>query len=195
MPAETYNRLMDMLRWWFSSGMGGGAGDAVNSRDLVTIRIENASDTDLDQFGILGISGSAVFPTRSENEGEFNTGPLFSGELPDVESHRGRFAVVLEPVANGQMCRAAIAGVVPVYVKVQDADDWWADVDDGEHATLASGKSGAAQLLYRPGSSGSVWCLARLGGGFPYKPTYRYQILCANQEDLTDIRFDWGRLH
>jgi hypothetical protein len=64
---------------------------------------------------------------------------------------------------------AITAGVVPAYVAVQDADDWWADVNDGEHATLASGRSGAAQILYKSaGGTGLMWCLVRLGStGLP----------------------------
>jgi hypothetical protein len=176
MPAETYNRLMDMLRAWMGDSLGGGAGSAFGRRDLVTIRIENASGYDLEQYDILGLTqadqgAGGVWPKPADNLDAFCEGAVFTGHVPDLTKHEGRFAVVLEPVANGQMCRAAIAGVVPVYVSVQDEADQWADINDGEYETLLSGKSGAAQLLFKEEGVGDKWCLARLGP--PALPTVR----------------------
>jgi hypothetical protein len=167
-PAKTYNRLMDMLRWWLGQGFGGGAGGVGGGRDLVTIRVENASGHDLEQFDILGLTqadqgAGGVWPKPADNLDAFCEGAVFTGHVPDLTKHVGRFAVVLEPVADGQMCRAAIAGIVPVYVSVQDESDQWADINDGNHTTLLSGTSGAAQLLFKEEGVGDKWCLARLG--------------------------------
>jgi hypothetical protein len=135
---------------------------------------------DLEQFDILGLtqtteSASGVWPTPTDNLDAFCEGAVFTGHVPDLTKHEGRFAVVLEPVADGQMCRAAIAGVVPVYVSVQNEDDQWADINDGEYATLLSGASGAAQLLFKEEGVGDKWCLARLGPPAQARPRGRRQ--------------------
>jgi hypothetical protein len=135
--------------------------------DSTVILVRNDSGADLLQYDVLGLGkGTAdVLPTPDDNEDAFlNGSPFFLGALPDEDVHAGRFCIILGALPKGRIGPAAIAGVVPIYVNVQDADDWWADVDDGEHETLASGTSGTAQLLYKAaGGTGNMWCMARLG--------------------------------
>jgi len=142
--------------------------------DYTVILVRNDSGEDLLQFDVLGLGQgtSDVWPTPDQNENAFlNGSPHFNGALPTEADHAGRFCIVLTPLGKDKIGPAAIAGVVPVWVNVQDADDWWADVDDGEHETLLSAASGTAQLLYKSaGGTGIMWCLARLGASPPLPP-------------------------
>jgi hypothetical protein len=176
-PAADYNACLDAardLRARRAGQPGRLSGDHRTDRGLILVR--NDSGEDLEAFDILGLGAATtdVWPTPDDNESAFKYGsPFFLGKLPALADHVGRFCVVLGAMAksgdgHSAIGPAAIAGVVPVHVNVLSADDWWADVDDGEHLTLRSGPSGSAQLLYKSAAgTGCMWCLARLGQGLP----------------------------
>ena len=164
-PAGAYNAFVDAARDYQSRRGNRAGGPIAGDLGGVEVLVENTSGHDLEAFDILGI-GDAIdgaWPTPDDNLAAFCEAPVLKGELP-AAGHAGRFVVVLVPLAKDAIGPAAVAGVVPVYVNVQDADDWWADVEAGEHTTLLSGISGTAQLLYKSDSgTGPMWCLARLG--------------------------------
>jgi hypothetical protein len=175
-PAPDYNAFIDAALDYQRRQSGTRRpGDHATARDRGIILVQNDTGADLEQYDVVGLGQTTggVWPTPDDNEAEFLAGGnCFSGQLPTV-AHRGRFAIVLGAMAGteGQHAigPALLAGVVPAYVAVQDSGDWWADVNDGEHATLASGRSGAAQILYKSaGGTGLMWCLVRLGStGLP----------------------------
>jgi hypothetical protein len=174
-PAAAYNLMVDAAQDLLSHRQDQGSNPSNPGGMGVVIRIKNTTGEDLERYDILGIDDVAYGP--DDNEQTFLHSPTFLGVVPTLADHVGRFAVVLTPLADGKIGRAAIAGVVPVYVNVLSADDWWADIDDGEHWTLRSGPSGSAQLLYKSAAgTGGMWCLARLGCGLPPGDT-DYQTL------------------
>jgi hypothetical protein len=179
-----------------NSRPGGALGGAAGA-DRCTVLVRNDSGEDVERFDVLGLGDA--WPSPDDNEVEFLAGAIFKGALPSVATHAGRFCVVTDALLKDEIGLAVIGGIVPVYVNVLAAGDLWADVSDGEHGNLKSTKSGAtggAQLLYKSAAgTGVMWCLARLGPPPLPAATARYQVLAANQEDLSDIRFDRVRYH
>jgi hypothetical protein len=88
----------------------------------------------------------------------------FKGISPTVADHLGRFAVLLEPVKQGDIGPACVAGVCIVHVDVQDEDHEYADIADGRYR-LATSDSGTARILWKEGGTGTKWAVVRLGAG------------------------------
>ncbi|MCG3177995.1 MAG: hypothetical protein BIFFINMI_00318 [Phycisphaerae bacterium] len=129
----------------------------------VIVPIKNNSGGDLGRFAVLGID-SPVF-TPADNEDGFKNRIALVGVTPVAPTHLGRFAILLEPVANGRIGQAAVAGVCVAKVEVQAEDDGFADISDGSTASLASGPSGAATILWKETGTGEKWAVVRFGGG------------------------------
>jgi hypothetical protein len=181
--AGDYNAFVDAARANRArqGGRGGPGTPGPGGPDSTIVLVRNDTGEDLDRFDVVGLSLTigGVWPTPDDNEDGFlSGGTFFLGELPDVAKHVGRFAVLTAALPKDAIGPAQIAGITPAWVNVQDADDWYADIDDGEHETLRSGPSGSAQLLYKSAAgTGIMWCLARLGhcAGLP-PGTADYQV-------------------
>jgi hypothetical protein len=150
-------------------------------RQADIIRVKNESDHDLSRGHVLGLEEPIFTPTDSEDA--FLREVTFGAGVPDVDDHRGRFCVALDPIGAGRIGRAYVAGVCPVRILVTDEEHAFADVDDGRTDRLISGEGGGAQILWRDGQDGEVygyddayedteqWAIVRLGpdvtgGGF-----------------------------
>lgn len=126
-------------------------------------QIQNDSGDDLDAFSVLGISGSYFDPTDTDEARSFqNAEPVLVGDTPAEPDHVGKFAILLEPLADGQVGMACVAGVCQV--KVDGTGDY-ADIKDGETSYLKAGSSGLARVLWRAAGAGEQWAVVRLGGG------------------------------
>ena len=84
---------------------------------------------------------------------------------PADPTHLGRFAILTGPIPNGKIGQAAVAGVCVAKVDVQAEDDGFADIADGSTASLTSGPSGAATILWKETGTGEKWAIVRFGGG------------------------------
>ena len=179
-PAAVWNDLVAMLRERGGDGAPRPAGEGAGRGGLVLVR--NTSGQDVDWLGILGVDG-VVYPP-GENETGFLGQPVLDGKKP-TEDHRGRFVVVLEPVAAGGIARAVLMGVTPVLVNVTDEDHGWADVADGQAGYLESGIAGAAQILWKEAGTGTKWAVVRVGlPSSPLPPgTEHLQMLWWNETD------------
>ncbi|MCP4248094.1 MAG: hypothetical protein GY778_13690 [bacterium] len=140
------------------------------------VMVRNDSVVDVGRHGVLGIDGVLIEP--QDDEDEFTARVLLSGLTPDPDLHAGKFVVLLEPGAPGDLGRAVIDGVVQVQVKMIDEAHGYADVADADNAKLESGATGPAQLLWvQSVSDRSVadvaWCVVRLGGDRIMPPAYK----------------------
>lgn len=148
---------------------GGSLPGPAGTMEPTIVRIKNTTGADLDRFSILGIDGPIFSP--SENLDTFKTRLGLNGVFPTLEDHRGKFVVLLRPLAQGAVGPAAVAGVVPVRVYVNSPDHTYCDVIakktvGGEDCYLGSGGSGAQILWLGPASSGDIaWAIVRLGAG------------------------------
>ena len=82
--------------------------------------------------------------------------------MPDIESHAGNFAVLLEPCKNGKFARCSMSGIVTVQVDITDASHDWCDVEDNEHENLTSYGAASARIVHKPSGTGVKWCLVNL---------------------------------
>lgn len=128
------------------------------------IRVQNNTGTDLLRYQIVGIvEGTSPFTNADPNLRRL----VFSGNTPSPGSHWGRFAVLENDLAYGKTGLAFISGVIQTKVYIFDVNHQYADIhpsaDTGEEYWLASSHYGAAQILYRPNTTGLQWCAVRLG--------------------------------
>jgi len=160
-PAAAYNAFIDAARDHQARQCDQGVPGQAVPRESGIVLIKNTTESDLDRFAILGIDSPIFTPT--DNEQEFKNRVALKGVAPTLADHEGRFAILLEPVKTGGIGLAGVQGVFPVKVDVQDEDHDFADVDDGECGHLASGRCGAAQILWKESGTGEKWAVVRIG--------------------------------
>ena len=68
---------------------------------------------------------------------------------------------------------AMALGLCPVKITVENEDHAFADVNDGEAATLKSTATGAAQILWKEDGTGEKWAVVRLGVPAGLPPIYK----------------------
>lgn len=128
-------------------------------------RVQNDTGFPLSAFDIVGI-GDAVSPYITDTDAHlalFKRNILISGQIPAYATHRGKYAVVLDPVASGQTVDAVIVGVVPVQVDISDASHGYAEIKEAVTTELQSDLYGSARILYKPSGTGVKWTWSRLG--------------------------------
>ncbi len=170
-PAETFNSFIDSARDLKERRQRQGQASRGEAARHDVVLIRNDSGTDRERFEILGVDSPIYGPT--DNEEEFKNRPSLVGVTPTVADHKGKFVVLLEPVAYGELGRALVVGATPVTVDVTDEAHTFADVADGVATHLASGSEGTAAILWKEAGTGAVWALVRFpaggggGGGIP----------------------------
>ncbi len=127
--------------------------------------LTNDSGADQDQFAVLGLSGVAITPATDADE--FKREVSLVGVVPDVDEHRGRFAVLAEPIADGEMGLAYVDDVVQVRLdNLVDAPICrFAGIVDGVTGYLETQNHGTATILWQedPETAGEQWAIVRLG--------------------------------
>ncbi|MCG3179670.1 MAG: hypothetical protein BIFFINMI_02011 [Phycisphaerae bacterium] len=161
-PAATFNAFVDAAEDLRRRQHDQFTGMQPDGRQTGVVPIKNNSGADLGRFAVLGIDGPIFTPADSEDG--FKNRIALVGVTPVAPTHLGRFAILLEPVANGRIGQAAVAGVCVAKVDVQAEDDGFADVKDGSAASLKSGPSGAATILWKESGAGEKWAIVRFGG-------------------------------
>jgi hypothetical protein len=160
-PAQTFNTFIDAARDYLQRRQNTGADPQAEPRQMGVVLVKNTTGADRGLFEILAFDGPVYGP--DDNEDGFKFHFAFKGITPDTD-HAGNFAVLLEPVKDGEIGRACALGVTPVRVDVAAEGDRYADVEDGACGALASAASGAARILWKEDGTGEKWALVRLGG-------------------------------
>jgi len=124
------------------------------------VHVKNASGADRARFAVLGIDSPIFSP--SEAADNFANQVALVGVTPTAD-HAGKFVVLLEPIADGEIGQAVVSGVTPVKVNVTDEAHTRADVQAGQAGYLASGDSGSALILWKEAGTGEKWALVNLG--------------------------------
>jgi hypothetical protein len=171
-PSGDWNKIVDATRAFYQqqAGLGSTAPAVVGGRQASVVLVKNASDADQERFAVLGVDGPVILP--EDHEDEFKRQVALSCVVPSEADHRGKFVILLEPLAVGAIGRACAAGVTIVRLEVVNEDDTQADVLDGDATKLTTVTSGgAAQVLWsEEASEGEVWAIVRFGspgGGAP----------------------------
>jgi hypothetical protein len=95
--------------------------------------------------------------------------PVYTGVVPAVPDHVGKFAIILAPLADGAIGPAIVSGAVPCYIDVKQDGHRFADVTDGDASVLTSAARGAATILWKETATGQQWAVVALGA--PAEPT------------------------
>jgi len=164
-PAAAYNTFVDTARDYLDrrNDQGQEAHPAARDSGIVLVRNDIDPPQAADRFWVLGIDGPVISPM--DNLDEFSNRVVLSGAVPWISTYRGRFVVLLEPLAAGAIGLGVVAGVCPVKVYVNDENHQFADVQNDTCGYLWSGASGAAQILWKESGTGQKWAIVRLGGG------------------------------
>jgi hypothetical protein len=126
------------------------------------VKVKNTTGSDAPRFGVLGITG-VVF-TESDNAREFQNRPTLIGVAPAAATHRGRFAVLLDPIPAGKVGRAYVDGVCVAKLDLVDASHRFAEIIDGDSAKLRSAAVGSARIIYQGATgTGQRLAIVRLG--------------------------------
>ena len=162
--ASTWNGFVDAANWvkeakqnslgvGIKSGIGGGI-----------VPMKNMEERDYPRFSALVITGVAISP--SANEDEFVSCPtVFEGQKMTSEREDMPYAILLEPIAAGEIGRAMLLGLTPAKVAIQSTDDQYAvPKANSDNGALESSETGVARILWKAGGSGTQWCVLQLGG-------------------------------
>jgi hypothetical protein len=128
------------------------------------VMAKNNTGSKIERWGVLAITGMDITPGSSTNAtGQFEQLPVVTGGTPSATTTA--WCVAVEPIAAGQIGRAAVGGVVQCKVEVTSADDKFVACK-ASTAELKTGTTGEGMILYKEGGTGSnKWALVRLGGG------------------------------
>lgn len=166
----------------------------IRSGDIV--RVKNDSGRNLARNSVLGLSGPIFTPTQSLDA--FLREVTFRGVIPSA-THRGKFAILLDPALAGSIARAYVAGVAPVRVNVTDTALKCADIVAGETSHLQTADDGTAQILWKQAdgggygsSTGEQWGIVRFGTACGGDSTAAAQARCDCPDDGYEVDVSCG---
>jgi hypothetical protein len=170
-----YNDLLRMLLRWREDQSRPSRSARTPQRDVSTILVQNDSGYDAPAFGILGLGDPLVDP--DDEPYHFRRQPCFSGELPTVADHTGKWVPLLEPIdydgSAKSIGRAVLLGLAVVRVYVTATTDTHVEVTSAktvgsETVYLATGQIGTQLLWLESVSAGQIgYALVRMGTEAP----------------------------
>lgn len=161
-PATAYNAFVDAALAARRGQLDRAGGPIASRPDAGIILVSNATGTDLDRFGVVGLDAPIIDP--ADNADGFAERPAMSGVTPTAE-HAGRFGVLLEPIADGAVGRAVVAGVTVCRITLASEAHTHAVAAVDATAALASADGGDALILWHEPGTGELWAIIRIGAG------------------------------
>jgi hypothetical protein len=159
--ADSWNAAMDAARAHRDSQRDARAHPGTDTRQTGIILVRNSSGADADRLGVLAMTAPLVLP--ADNEPEALARVALDGDAPAADTDP--FCVLLEPLADGAIGRAAVAGVAWALVDFSDAGHGFAAPEAGETGALASAGSGPARVVWKESGTGVKKALVLLGAG------------------------------
>jgi len=132
-----------------------------NPHDNGLVLVKNTTGADRSQFEVIGLD--VVDPTPAKLEEFKQQTHQYNGVAMVAADHRGRWAILQEPIKNNAIGWARISGIgiVKVDGTAPNAYPYFADFIVGDYTQLMFYPGGAAQVLYR--DSSTEWAIVRLG--------------------------------
>ena len=134
------------------------------------VSIRNDSSFDLERYDVLGITGVVTDPTLDLDE--FLNAAIFTGNVPQVCDHVGKFAIVQTALETGAIGPAAICCATQVQISVPSGGESYkyAEIENDEHNFLRARFFGSARILF-PSTltvggltpDGTEWAIVRVG--------------------------------
>ncbi|MEX0655782.1 MAG: hypothetical protein WD534_18140, partial [Phycisphaeraceae bacterium] len=174
-PARAYNAFIDTARAHAQREQDQQRHTRGHRPSADVVLVRNDSGEDRHRFTVLGLDQPIIRP--DDNLDQFKSRVAFVGVEP-TENHRGRYALLLEPLKPGSIGHALLSGVGVAQIEVVDEQHAFADIvpADAEaedppdpfilHTTSGgSGYGGEAQILWKEEGTGLRWAVLRLGPG------------------------------
>lgn len=161
-PAEAFNTFIDAALDFKARQRNVDQRSEPARLSTTVIKVRNQSGSDRLRFEVLGLDGPIIGP--DENQESFQNELAFNGVVPQAGAHRGKFAILLEPVAADAIAhRACVAGVTVALVRISDPGHQYADIAPDACEYLESCESGGALILWKHQDEGVTWALVHLG--------------------------------
>ncbi len=171
LPADVWNAMLDTIEYVQGLRESGGAFAGATTSPVCVKPVKNNSGSDLVRFAVVGVD--SVLYTPDDDSDEFQSRPALKGIAPTLSSHLGKFAVMAEPVASGDVGLAVVTGIVPCKVYFSSTASWpltgqswyqYADIDDSQSGHLIARPYGGVRILWLAGTDGGEqWALVRIG--------------------------------
>lgn len=158
---RTYARHKEAVDAYHGGKIGARSGKSAPPLDGGLVYVRNNTEESVPRFGILGLGDPIIVP--DDNLTAFKNQIAFEGEMPGV-SHVGKFVICLEPLRPLAIGAAMLLGVVVCQVSFATGAETAADVLEDDVTQLLAGASGAAQILWAEGGTGTKWAYVKLGG-------------------------------
>jgi hypothetical protein len=147
--SDDWNQIADYINAQTSAGVNAPPGGSVRAEGVVLIK--NNTGGALGRFQPVALLAPLIMPAT--NEAEFLRVPAFTvSEIAGNDAMPGKFAVLLESVASGQIGRAAISGVHALKINGTTAGGF---VRTASGALLASAPTGLVPIIWREAGSGT----------------------------------------
>lgn len=158
--ARDWNAIADAVNWVRAQQGGLGRG-AVTPEIPQTgiILVRNDTGETRDRFELVGVGDPVLSPTSAQ----FKSQLVFAGDEIDADLHANSFGVLRQPLRPGRFGEAIIHGLTLCRLNVTSPGHEYAEVVDGDHATLHSADDGGARILWKNGIEGEVWAMVQLG--------------------------------
>ncbi len=152
MGADTYNAFIDAaIKTKKNQTLG--ESNTTSDRKYNTILLSNSTGTDYDRFDVVGLGDPVITPT--ENLTAFQTSVTLNLVAPDEEVHTGKWAILLEPIADGRYGSAIRSGITPAVITVPTGFDHYEFVDLVVD-TLTCLPTGSAKILWKEAGTGTA---------------------------------------
>jgi hypothetical protein len=166
-PRDSFNTIIESKTLQSERKFGAQTPQFIPAGNTIVL-VRNDSGSDVPRFGPLGIDEPIILPAENENRFAMEVAlkcvtPSAGGSSED--DNRGRFVICAEPIANGKIGRAFIAGVCACKLIDTSGDNQFAEIIDGDIEHLQLSSSGSCVVLWKDASSGGEWAIVRLGGG------------------------------
>jgi hypothetical protein len=162
--ARAWNRAQDAADIVLGD-RGSVVADALTTAERAAniVLVRNQSGLVVPRFGVLGINSVEINPTGQPVDSsialQFAQNPVVTGITPTL-AHVERFVVLLEPVEDQKLARAAISGVFACRVFVMDSSHGFATIRADDTTQLESTSCGVLQLLWKEiGTGPNKWAL------------------------------------
>ena len=186
--ASTWNAFIDAANWTkeqrqnqLGKGLRSGVGTGI-------VLVKNGEGEQRDRFTALVLSDIAIPP--NVNEDEFvSCAPVFVGQKMTEEREGKPYAILLQPLAAGEIGRAMVLGITPAKVNIEDAEDEYAVPTPGSSTgALKSDATGVARIIWKAGggTGGEKAYMCKVNSG-SVKSGYQVTVYPNGREDSSSI--------
>lgn len=161
--AATHNRFIDATVWAEAKRASGGRLPSIDFRLDGIGRIKNDTGNNLPRFSVVGIQEPLYSPRTKEDA--FRQEYTLLGVTPETPTHNCKFAILAEPIPDGEIGFAWLDGIAPALLDPSTVDEAVrADIIDGETSQLGGGDSGV-KIIWLDDTDDNYdrWALVHLG--------------------------------